>query len=366
MLQSSFCGLNTSPSFTFNVKIDKTLGEPTEHKANIAESSSQDIRVLQISDIHYDPEYVPGSLATCDEAMCCRRGAGTIEDVTQQAGYWTDYRDCDLPKHFIEDSYDQIMATHKKFDYVYFTGDVIDHAVWSTTYEYIKTGLVEQYKLLHSFFPDQPVFPIVGNHESQPLNQFAPNYVTEEEFSTQWLYDLLADVWISDFNLPEETRETIRKGGYYTVVPREGFRVIALNNNDCYTFNWWLFYDPGYLVEQLQWLQDTLKIAEEAGEHVHILAHIPSGAGSCFKTWSLEYTRIIERYRNVISGIFNGHTHVDELNIFYSDKKNFAVNVGWNGGSLTPYSYINPNYRIYSCDPTDMVGFKENNSNICF
>lgn len=337
------------------VNIDQTLGEAIEHKQNIAEPSSNDITVLQLTDIHYDPLYVPGSLAECEEALCCRREAGTIEDQSKQAGYWTDYRDCDTPRHMTEDSYLHIVETHKNIDYVYFTGDVIDHAVWSTTYDYIKEALLDQYSLLHSYFPDHPLFPCIGNHESQPLNQFAPSSVTEEQFTTQWLYDILADVWVKEFNLPEETTETIKKGGYYTVVPTEGFRVIALNNNDCYTFNWWLFYDPSYLAEQLQWFHDTLKIAEENNEKVHVLAHIPSGAGSCWHIWSREYTRIIERFRNTISGIFNGHTHIDEMNNFYSEKGNYAVNVAWNGGSLTPYSYTNPNYRLYTCDPKEMV-----------
>lgn len=358
MLQASFCSVNTSPSFNFKVNIDDSLEAPNEHKILNVEPSSKDIRILQLTDIHYDPLYVVGSLAACNEPLCCRKGVGTIDDESLQAGFWSDYRDCDTPKVFIEDTYDQITNIHKDIDYVYFTGDVIDHSVWTTSYDYIKDVLLEQYKLLHLHFPDHALFPVIGNHESHPVNQFAPSSVIEEEFTTQWLYDLLANIWISEFNLPEETRATIRKGGYYTVAPKKGFRVIAINNNDCYTANWWMFYEPQYLAEQLNWLHDTLKKAEEADEKVHLLAHIPSGAGSCFKVWSLEYTRIIERFRNTISGIFNGHTHIDEMNIFYSENDNYAINVGWNGGSLTPYSYKNPNYRIYTCDPTEMVGLE--------
>lgn len=357
MLQASFCGLGTSPSFNFEVKINKTLEAPSEHKYQIAQPSEKDITILQLTDIHYDPLYVPGSLADCEEALCCRRGLGEVEDVSRQAGYWTDYRDCDTPKHMIEDSYIHINEEHKNLDYVYFTGDVIDHAVWSTTYDYIKDALLDQYKLLHKHFPDKKLYPIIGNHESQPLNQFAPSYVKEENFTTSWLYNLLADTWVEEFGLPEETKETIKIGGYYTVSPKKGFRIISINNNDCYTFNWWLFYDPGYLVQPLQWLHDTLEAAEKNNEKVHLLAHVPSGAGSCWHVWSREYVKIIERYRHTISAIFNGHTHLDEMNNFYSEKGHYAVNIGWNGGSLTPFSYTNPNYRLYTCDPEEMVRF---------
>ena len=69
------------------------------------------------------------------------------------------------------------------------------------------------------------------------MNSFAPDYITAEELSTKWLYEILADVWISLW-LPEDTRETILRGGYYTALVRPGFRVIALNNMYCYMLNW--------------------------------------------------------------------------------------------------------------------------------
>lgn len=217
-----------------------------------------------------------------------------------------------------------------------------------TTQDSIKQSLQDVYTKLKEVFGDIPIFPIVGNHESQPLNVFAPPNV-RDKYRTQWLYDFLAEQWSAW--LPEDTKLTIHNDGYYTVSPKPGFRIIALNNNDCYTFNWWIFYNPGHLSKQLQWLHDTLLEAEKAKEYVHILAHVPSGSGSCLNTWSREYRRVIERFSHIISGIFNGHTHDDEFNVFYStaNSKN-AINIGWNGGSLSPYSNINPNYRIYGVE----------------
>lgn len=156
--------------------------------------------------------------------------------------------------------------------------------------------------------------------------------------------------------LPPETQQTIKLGGYYTVSPRTGFRIIALNNNDCYFENWWIFYDGSHLSKQLEWMQETLLEAEKAGEYVHILAHVPSGMGECWNIWAREFTRIVERYSNTISGIFNGHTHADEMNVFYSrDNHANAINIAWNGGSLTSFTYKNPNYRVYEVEPTTMV-----------
>lgn len=53
---------------------------------------------------------------------------------------------------------------------------------------------------------------------------------------------------------------------------------------------------------------------------------------------------------------FNGHTHKDEFKIFYEKNNNSnPLSVAWNGGSLTPYSYVNPNYRIFEVDSNTLV-----------
>lgn len=85
-------------------------------------------------------------------------------------------------------------------------------------------------------FGDVPVFPILGNHEPHPLNIYSPKNVPES-MNTKWLYDFVAEEW--SYWLPEEARETMRYGGYYTILVKPGFRVIALNNNVAYSFNWY-------------------------------------------------------------------------------------------------------------------------------
>lgn len=170
-----------------------------------------------------------------------------------------------------------------------------------------------------------------------------------------WLYEHLWTKW--QRWLPAETKDTIMKGGYYTVSPRPGFRIVALNNNDCYLFNFWIFYDGNTTSQpQLDWLHDTLLAAEKAGEKVHILAHIPSGSSDCWSVWAREYNRIIERFSDTVSAIFNGHTHKDEMILHYSENGH-PMAISWNGGSLTTYSYKNPNFRTYEVEPSTYVRF---------
>jgi sphingomyelin phosphodiesterase len=179
--------------------------------------------------------------------------------------------------------------------------------------------------------------------------RFAPNNVISNQLTTQWLYDLAADRW--SYWLPTSTIQSIRSGGYYTVLVRHGFRLVVLNNNDCYTYNFWILHNPQHLTLQLQWLHNTLLAAERTGEKVHILAHVPSGQSSCFRVWAREYRRILDRFWDTIIAQFNGHTHEDEFNVLYArDNPEFAVGQAWNGGSATAYSDVNLNYVVYTVD----------------
>lgn len=67
---------------------------------------------------------------------------------------------------------------------------------------------------------------------------------------------------------------------------------------------------------------------------------------------------MVDRFWDTISGQFNGHTHRDRFNVFYArDHPNYAINVAWNGGSATTYSHLNPNYRVYSVEPSTYVSY---------
>jgi hypothetical protein len=63
-----------------------------------------------------------------------------------------------------------------------------------------------------------PILPLIGNHESDPVNQFSPPSVNMTGLSTQWLYDFLATNY-SGF-MSNSSLATIKKGGYYTVLIR--------------------------------------------------------------------------------------------------------------------------------------------------
>ncbi|KAG8316618.1 hypothetical protein J6590_046664 [Homalodisca vitripennis] len=110
----------------------------------------------------------------------------------------------------------------------------------------------------------------------------------------------------------------------------------------------WMILDPKDPADQLQWLRDTLLLAETRREKVHILMHGPSVETDTLQVWNREYNRIIERFQSTIVGQFLGHTHRDQFYVYYSPRTYKPVSVAWNGGSVTPFTNVNPNYRIYT------------------
>ncbi|XP_043796526.1 sphingomyelin phosphodiesterase 1-like [Apis laboriosa] len=338
VLESKSCPLNDS-KFDWNIDINNNFN------ITITENETQEqIKILQITDLHYDPLYEVNSNANCGEPVCCRKDQNKT-DISSFAGFWGDYRSCDTPWHAIIDALHHMKDTHQDIDFIYFTGDIIDHGVWETSKEGNIQSLIKMYDYIHNLFNNTIMYPVLGNHEPHPLNQFAPKNITQDNLTTNWLYKLMANLWIGYGWLPESTRSTILQGGYYTVIPKKGFRIIALNSNICYSYNWWLWYNPKDPDNQLQWLLNILSEAEKNNEFVHILSHIPFNSNNCFKTWKREYLRIIDRFSHLIKAEFNGHTHNDEIAIFYNSDE--PKHIGWNGGSITAYSKLNPNYKIY-------------------
>ncbi|KDR09868.1 Sphingomyelin phosphodiesterase [Zootermopsis nevadensis] len=314
-------------------------------KADVKDADS--LTVIHMTDIHHDPIYLVGGNTACGQPMCCRSVQGSPPNEEAAAGYWGDNRGCDIPLHHFVATLQQVKAAHQNIDFIYITGDFVDHAVWDSSVQTnigVITNITNQLK---NHLPNTIVYPVLGNHEPSPLNVFAPHYITDEKVSTKWLYELIADLW--SVWLPPDARETILRGGFYTAVAKPGFRIIGLNNNVCTTENWWMNHNPKDQDGQLQWLADTLLQAEEDGEKVHILGHIPSDR--CMRTWSREFHRIIDRFENTVTAIFNGHSHGDHFNIYYStDEPTHAIGVAFNGGSLVPNS--NTNYKTYSVDST--------------
>ncbi|GBL78306.1 Sphingomyelin phosphodiesterase [Araneus ventricosus] len=305
------------------------------------------LRVLHISDVHIDLNYKENTSASCGEPLCCRPTSGPPKSPSDASGYWGDYRDCDIPLRTLENMLDHINKTHK-IDYVIWTGDIPPHDIWNYTRDDVIHLLHTASKVMFKYFSHVPIFPALGNHESSPVNSFPIPQIKGND-SISWLYDEVEKAWLPW--VPGNS-ETLKLGAFYTAEVYPGLRIISLNMNYCNSLNWWLLINSTDPTGQLAWLVAQLQMAENKGEKVHIIGHIPPGEPDCLGVWSSNYNRIINRYESTVTGQFFGHTHSDEFELFYDETSQNprATNVVYIGPSVTTYDGFNPGYRIYTVD----------------
>lgn len=257
------------------LKWNVTLPKKTRTNSSVLVGSKQRVKstlkVLQISDIHVDARYAPGSPIDCSEPLCCRDNNATKANPNS-AGYWGSLGSCDTPYWTLE-----LLLKHlskNTYDYIIWTGDLPAHNDWSQSRQDQVTALNNLTSLLLHYFPKTQIFPSLGNHESFPVNNFPPQYINGTN-SVSWLYSALQKAW-SPW-LPKDALETVSKSGFYTVLVRPKFRIVSLNMNYCNQQNWWMLINPVDPNRELEWLVRVLTQAEKMGEKVHILGHIPPG-----------------------------------------------------------------------------------------
>uniref|UniRef100_A0A1I8IP86 Sphingomyelin phosphodiesterase n=1 Tax=Macrostomum lignano TaxID=282301 RepID=A0A1I8IP86_9PLAT len=349
-------------------------------------SGAPRLRILHLSDVHIDVLYSVGASADCGLPTCCRRSDGMPPSSKRRAAYWGDYN-CDLPWWTADNSFKQIArdrqwedtapldhsighpvtiklinfhqvqyktctrrspvdAALEQFDLIYFTGDLPDHHVWEQTRQEeiaLYSGFTQ---LVQKYFPGVPLVVAMGNHESVPVNSFPPRYIMGND-SMDWLYTKvwqLLSPWI-----PADQKANVLGGGYYTHLLRPGLRVVSLNMNYGGDLNWWLLGNLTDPDGQYQWFIDVLQRAEDSGEKVHVLGHIPPNG--VIKGYSWNYFKIAERYESTIAGHFFGHTHLDNFAVMLdpaNQTRARAFGTIYVSGSLKTSQ--NPSYRIYEVD----------------
>ena len=358
------CDNPHNPQHDWDIRLPPPTKEVFKTPRRRRRDANSPLVILHISDTHWDPLYKEGTLADCKDFLCCREESGQVRcvrglevtsdvftlqvfDEDEAAGYWGDKRKCDTPLRTIEAMYRHIRTRHPDLDMIYWTGDLPPHDIWKQTRQSNLEIVRATARQLRDHFPDVPVYPALGNHESVPVDSFPPPAMEEDTVSMSWLHSVLEEEWGAW--LQGEDTWSVRKGAYYSVSVAPGLRVVSLNMNYCMNKNLWLLLNSTDPAHQLQWLVYELQLAEFAGEKVHILGHVPPGHVDCVRVWSRNFNEIINRYADTVTGQFYGHTHVDEFQLFYSDSwAKLPTNVAYIAPSVTPYHGTNPSYRLYT------------------
>lgn len=301
-------------------------------------------KVLHLSDPHVDIEYEEGSNAYCDEPLCCVYHSGVAPNTSVAAQFWGTDSNCDLPFRTFE-AFAKFVEKHlSDVDFVLWTGDNMAHDVWHQNTSRNLNSSVLATETLKRYLKNKIVFPIIGNHEPFPVNVYDFN-----DGKNQVLIDGLADAW-KDW-LGDEAIATFKKNGFYSYYLQEkNLRIIGLHTQACNNQNWYFFDNPTDPGNMLAWLRNELQTAESLNQTVYILGHIGAGMGSCLPEWSIRYRALIDRFSYIIRGQFIGHAHCEDFKVSTSFADNSTVSLAFIPGSLTTYSNLFPEFRVYEVD----------------
>ncbi|KAF8899142.1 Metallo-dependent phosphatase-like protein [Infundibulicybe gibba] len=331
--------------------------------------SGKRMKVLHISDFHLDPRYSTGAEANCTGSPCCRLGtmnSASPNIILTPAPRYGAFH-CDSPMALVMSALQAIPAlTGTKgngFAWTIYTGDLASHDPENQlSRAYMEYTESIMYDLFRRTLGSGPVYAALGNHDSYNQAQDVPHSIggaLADQF--QWNYDHVASLWQHENWLPDTAVQLARSHyGGYMVKRSDGLRVISINTNLWYRANWFNYINMTNPDNSgmLRFLTDELQAAEDAGDRVWIMGHVLSGwdgTNPLPNPTNLFY-QIVDRFSpHVIANVFFGHTHEDQMSIFYANNAT-AINaetanaLAWMGPSMTPGTNLNSGFRVYEVD----------------
>lgn len=340
------------------------------HTGGSAGTGSGYGHILHLSDLHYDPHYLPGSPADClldETGLGCCRSTSIIDPrrPARFAGKWGDFN-CDTPLIFLNETLRWIKEnlftscaeppSNTCPDVILWTGDNVGHHDFSQSLQENMDSVRMVSDLLVFWFAKGSVVatatppvivPVIGNHDTWPVDQLSPG----SEIQSQ-----LANMWSKRGWIPEDEYDTFSKNGYY------------VSNNFVATNS--LYYDVNNLAlnesvdmgDQWAWLWSLARMTgQQAGQQAKPLlwaGHIAPGSSGV----TVNYTRGMESLASFYFSqtgkpmvSFFGHGHSDEFFVLRDLSNPDLPLVGY--GLVVPSLMANhrdPRFRVLYYDKTTM------------
>ena len=323
---------------TYDYAIRLLKDKPNKKREDI-DYTAPKLKMLQMTDIHYDPLYIENGVVYCDEALCCHEPGSNYSRI--KSGKFGSLINCDTSNNTLNSFAEY--AKDLKPDFIIWTGDNAEHNNYNSTQEEVYYTTKQIKNIIDSNFgKDIIVYPVVGNHEVYPDDLWKPgNYKIFEELG----------VIYKDYFFETQAFEQFSKTGYYTELhPNTNLRIIALNCLYCDSLNSYLL---GTTYEEAKaefiWLEQTLRNAEAKGEFVYILDHFPINGHFTLNECSKR--AIVDRFDYIIRGYFSGHTHLEDISPIrrYFEPRPI-ININYIAPSLSTHRGGNPSFRIYTID----------------
>ena len=265
--------------------------------------------------------------------------------------------------------------SRKDLGFAIFTGDIVSHdKIDQLSRAYVEYEETVTYQTFKTQMGDVPVYPTLGNHDNFPEAFNIPNSFNGPSGNAlSWNYELLSSMWQTSgwINASEATYASQHYGAYAHTTP-QGLRIISINTDFWYipnVFNYANFSNPDPS-GMLSFLASELAACEQRGQRAWIIGHVLSGYGDgeALPNPSSLFHSIVNRFSpTTIAAVFFGHTHEDQIQIFYDFAATSLVpgsrirnttdidyskplTVGYIGPSITPLTNLNAGYQLYQVD----------------
>lgn len=289
-LSSTFCpSPYTLPSDTTGL-----FPKPKPKNPQVPAPSGNRVKVLHMSDFHLDPRYDVGQEANCSSSLCCRPShSSSSSGISLPAPLYGAYM-CDTP-YFLGVSALESIGTltgtsHNnsteadQFAWTVYTGDLVSHDSQNQlSRNYTEYAEYSIYYMFKHYIPSGPIFPVLGNHDSNPEAIDAPHSLPGVLGQQQsWNYHHVSALWQHNgWITPQAAAQARMHYAAYSInhpkYPK--LRIITLNTDFWYKSNYLNFINTTNPDNSgnLHFLAQELQAAEDAGERVWILGHVLSG-----------------------------------------------------------------------------------------
>jgi sphingomyelin phosphodiesterase acid-like 3 len=368
----------------------RSHAQPTKRSSS-AVAASATIPALMVSDIHFDPFHDPAKLQQLVEAPASQWNAilAAPPSHNQQQAFDALQQQCklrgaDTSYDLLQSSLQAMRARQPDAKFMTVSGDLMAHAFscrfkallpQSTQSDYqtfaLKT-LSFVVSSLQAIFPKMPIYMALGNNDSG-----CGDYQLDagSDFLAQ-----AGKILAGALPAPQQ-QDAIRQfaeGGYYNIAmasPMSNTRILVVND---------VYLSPKYLTcggmpnvtaasAEMDWLKQQLASAQQAGQKVWILGHIPPGidapstvarmknicAGAkpvMFLSSNVMDDLMLEHASAIRLGIF-AHTHMDELRLLQPEGDDPSPTAEHSVvlklvSSISPIDGNNPSFTVASINPS--------------
>ena len=242
---------------------------------------------------------------------------------------------------------------------------------------YVEYEEMVTYQTFKAQLGNIPVYPTLGNHDSLPEAFNTQNELNPSNGGNAmgWNYKLLSSMWEKNsWITSSEQQYASTHYAAYAHTTESGLRIISINTDFWYVdniYNYWNVSNPD-TSGVLTFLAKELAICESKGQRAWIIGHVLSGydgTNDLANPTALFYSIVVRYSPSTIAGIFFGHTHEDQLEIFYDYLPNSTYKhngkiyrnttmvdyakplmVAYIGVSITPLTGLNSGYSLYQVD----------------